>query len=163
MDTLDCNNSQQRGIAEDRPQGSWPQHHISSSQSRHLLVRNVKHKQKRIPHRIIYIYAFSRRFYPKRLTEHSGYTFLLSVSVFPGNGTHDLCTANAMLYHWATNPLETHWEFFVINIHVFHHHSKTYDSITWLNLLTLCCLKSMQNTLAHSLPCLLFLVHQSYF
>ncbi len=24
----------------------------------------------------IYIYAFSRRFYPKRLTEHSGYTFL---------------------------------------------------------------------------------------
>ncbi len=27
----------------------------------------------------IYIYAFSRRFYPKRLTVHSGYTFVLSV------------------------------------------------------------------------------------
>ncbi len=27
----------------------------------------------------IYIYAFSRRFYPKRLTVHSGYTFFLSV------------------------------------------------------------------------------------
>ncbi len=49
----------------------------------------------------IYIYAFSRRFYPKRLTVHSGYTFFLSVCV-PGNRTHNLCTANAMLYHWAT-------------------------------------------------------------
>ncbi len=29
----------------------------------------------------IYIYAFSRRFYPKRLTGHSGYTFVLSVCV----------------------------------------------------------------------------------
>ncbi len=27
---------------------------------------------------------------------------LLSVWVFPGNWTHDLCAANAMLYHWAT-------------------------------------------------------------
>ncbi len=27
---------------------------------------------------------------------------LLSVYVFPGNLTHDLCAANAMLYHWAT-------------------------------------------------------------
>ncbi len=30
---------------------------------------------------IIYIYAFSRRFYPKRLTVHSGYTFFVSISV----------------------------------------------------------------------------------
>ncbi len=45
----------------------------------------------------IYIYAFSRRFYPKRLTVHSGYTFVLSVHVFPGNRTHNLCAANAML------------------------------------------------------------------
>ncbi len=29
----------------------------------------------------LYIYAFSRRFYPKRLTVHSGYTFFLSVCV----------------------------------------------------------------------------------
>ncbi len=27
----------------------------------------------------IYIYAFSRRFYPKRLTVHSGYTYFVSV------------------------------------------------------------------------------------
>ncbi len=50
----------------------------------------------------IYIYAFNRRFYPKRLTVHSGYTFVLSVCVFPWNRTHNLCAANAMLYHWAT-------------------------------------------------------------
>ncbi len=29
----------------------------------------------------IYIYAFSRRFYPKRLTLHSGYTFFVSMCV----------------------------------------------------------------------------------
>ncbi len=46
----------------------------------------------------IYIYAFSRRFYPKRRTVHSGYTFVLLVCVFPGNRTHNLCSANAMLY-----------------------------------------------------------------
>ncbi len=34
---------------------------------------------------IIYIYAFTKRFYPKRLTVHSGYTFFVSLCVFPGN------------------------------------------------------------------------------
>ncbi len=29
----------------------------------------------------IYIYAFIRRFYPKRLTVHSGYTFIISMCV----------------------------------------------------------------------------------
>ncbi len=29
----------------------------------------------------IYIYSFSRRFYPKRLTVHSGYTFFVSMCV----------------------------------------------------------------------------------
>ncbi len=56
----------------------------------------------------IYIYAFSRRFYPKRLTVHSGYTFIqmtiLSVCVFLGNRTHNLCAANAMLL--TTEPQE---------------------------------------------------------
>jgi len=46
----------------------------------------------------IYIYAFSRCFYPKRLTVHPGYTCF--VCVFLGNWT--FCAANAMLYHWAT-------------------------------------------------------------
>ncbi len=45
----------------------------------------------------IYIYAFSRRFYPKRLTLHSSYS--LSALAFPGNRTHDLGVASAMLYH----------------------------------------------------------------
>ncbi len=48
----------------------------------------------------IYIYAFSRRFYPKRLTVNSGYTFL-SVCV-PWELNPTFCAANAMLYHWAT-------------------------------------------------------------
>ncbi len=43
--------------------------------------------------------------YPKRLTVHSGYTFVLSVCVIRGNRTHNLCAANAMLYHWATGTL----------------------------------------------------------
>ncbi len=47
-------------------------------------------------------FTFIRCFYPKRLTVHSGYTYVLSVCVFPGNQTHNLCAANAMLYHWAT-------------------------------------------------------------
>ncbi len=46
----------------------------------------------------IYIYAFSRRFYPKRLTLHSSYSFgILSALAFPGNRTHDLGVASAML------------------------------------------------------------------
>ncbi len=45
----------------------------------------------------IYIYAFSRRFYPKRLTFHSSF-YILSALAFPGNRTHDLGIASAMLY-----------------------------------------------------------------
>ncbi len=48
----------------------------------------------------IYIYAFRRRFYPKGLTLHSSYSFyILSALAFPGNRTHDLGVASAMLYH----------------------------------------------------------------
>ncbi len=39
---------------------------------------------------------------------------VLSVRVFPGNWTHNLCAANAMLYHWATYELissETEWNY----------------------------------------------------
>ncbi len=61
---------------------------------------------------LFYIYAFSRHFYPKQLTVHSGYTFFLSVHVFLGTRTHNLCAANAMLYHWAT---WTHFTYFIIN------------------------------------------------
>ncbi len=37
----------------------------------------------------IYIYASSRRFYPKQLPVHSGYT-VLSVCVLAGNWTHKM-------------------------------------------------------------------------
>ncbi len=50
----------------------------------------------------IYIYAFIRCFYPKRLTVLFRLYMFLSVCVFPGKWTHNLCAANAMLYHWAT-------------------------------------------------------------
>ncbi len=41
-----------------------------------------------------------RHFYPKRLTLHSSYSFyILSALAFPGNRTHDLGVASAMLYH----------------------------------------------------------------
>ncbi len=71
----------------------------------------------------IYIYAFSRRFYPKWLTVHSGYNIFLSVHVFPGNRIHNLCAANAMLYHWATGTLLKSWFIITtlsdkINIHL---------------------------------------------
>ncbi len=55
----------------------------------------------------IYIYAFSRRFYPKRLTLHSSYSFyILSALAFPGNRTHDLGVANAMLYQLSYRKTE---------------------------------------------------------
>ncbi len=66
------------------------------------VVNKVSHWLKNLYMRIyiyIYIYAFSRRFYPKRLTLHSSYSFyILSALAFPGNRTHDLGVANAMLY-----------------------------------------------------------------
>ncbi len=49
---------------------------------------------------ILYIYAFSRRFYPKRLTLHSSYSFyILSALAFPGNRSHYLGVASNMLYY----------------------------------------------------------------
>ncbi len=44
----------------------------------------------------IYIYAFSRHFYPKRLTLF--YQYVCSLGIEPTT----FCAANAMLYHWAT-------------------------------------------------------------
>ncbi len=47
---------------------------------------------------LVYIYAFSRRFYPK-VQVHSSYSFyIISAFAFPGNRTHDLGVASAMLY-----------------------------------------------------------------
>ncbi len=60
----------------------------------------------------IYIYAFSRRFYPKRLTLHSSDSFyILSALAFPGNRTHDLGVANAMLYQLSYRKAVKRWTF----------------------------------------------------
>ncbi len=49
----------------------------------------------------IYIYAFSRRFYPKRLTiAFRLYIFISMCSL--GIEPTTFCAADAMLYHWAT-------------------------------------------------------------
>ncbi len=47
-----------------------------------------------------FTFTFSRRFYPKRLTVHSSYSFYIisAFFCFPGNRTHDLGVASAMLY-----------------------------------------------------------------
>ncbi len=53
------------------------------------------------------IFTFSRRFYPKRLrfSLYNYYYFFFGQYVFPGNRTHNLCAADAMLYHWAAGTL----------------------------------------------------------
>ncbi len=77
IDTLHKEGKSQRGITE---RGGSSQ----SAVSKHIYI---------------YIYAFSRRFYPKRLTLHSSYSFyILSALAFPGNRTHDLGIVSAMLY-----------------------------------------------------------------
>ncbi len=45
------------------------------------------------------IYAFSRHFYPKRLTVHSGYRFFYQYVCSLGIEPTTFCAANAMLYH----------------------------------------------------------------
>ncbi len=54
----------------------------------------------------IYIYAFSRHFYPKRLTVHSGYTFFCQYVCSLGIEPTTFALANTMLYHWATGTLK---------------------------------------------------------
>ncbi len=48
------------------------------------------------PHLIFDIYVFSRRFYPKRLTVHLGYTFIVSMcvpiwNISPLSAAHSIC------------------------------------------------------------------------
>ncbi len=47
----------------------------------------------------LYIYAFSRRFYPKRLTVHLGYTLFYHYVCSLGIDHTTFCAANAILYH----------------------------------------------------------------
>ncbi len=70
----------------------------------------------------IYIYAFSRRFYPKRLTFHSSF-YILSALAFPGNRTHDLGIASAMLYQLSYRKAH-----FIIKYScTVHYHAATWD------------------------------------
>ncbi len=57
----------------------------------------------------IYIYTFSRRFYPKRLSAFRLYIFFNQYVRSLGIEPTTFCAANAMLYHWATETftLET--------------------------------------------------------
>ncbi len=41
---------------------------------------------------------------------------LLSVCVFPGNWTHNLCAANTMLYHWATGTCSSSYHVVLIAV-----------------------------------------------
>ncbi len=50
----------------------------------------------------IYIYAFSRRFYPKRLTTAFRLNIFNQYVCSLGIEPTTFCAANAMLYHWAT-------------------------------------------------------------
>ncbi len=78
----------------------WGDLSISESNLRPPLIWYVEsHESDQSFTFYIYIYAFSRRFYPKRLTLHSSYSFyILSALAFPGNRTHDLGVASAMFY-----------------------------------------------------------------
>ncbi len=51
---------------------------------------------------IIYIYAFSRRFYPKRLTVHSGYTVFISMCVPWELNPQPFVLLTQCSNHWAT-------------------------------------------------------------
>ncbi len=54
----------------------------------------------------IYLTLLSKTTYSK----FSLYMYL-SVCVFPGNRTHNLCAANTMLYHWATGTLSKYTKY----------------------------------------------------
>ncbi len=68
---------------------------------REILLQGVLFATKMLTSYDFYIYAFSRCFYPKRLTVHSGNTFFFSMCSLGIEAT-TFCAANAMLYHWAT-------------------------------------------------------------
>ncbi len=76
----------------------------------HLLTNNSCHRSISICNIYIYIYAFSRRFYPKRLTLHSSYSFYIFVSsCFPWESNHDLGVASAMLYYLSYRKALIHY------------------------------------------------------
>ncbi len=59
--------------------------------------------------------------------------FFLSVCVFPGNWTHNLCAANAILYHWATGTLNHQ----TINMNMMTNMVYFIIPWTWINLFLL--------------------------
>ncbi len=101
--------------------------HFISVYAHHLIymIPIVSQVLKQHKQHIYMFYAFSRRFYPKRPTVHSGYTFsFVSTHVFPGNRTHNLCAANAMLYHWATGTQKIKHNSFLVNNYYVHYIKK---------------------------------------
>ncbi len=63
----------------------------------------------------IYIYAFSRRFYPKRLTVHSGYTFFCQYVCSLGIEPTTFALLMQCSNHWATGTLciELSWPLYM--------------------------------------------------
>ncbi len=88
------------GLLSDRETSSSPEDRIERCEYTLFFLNEVHYYCPLIVLLLHYIYIFSRRFYPKRLTVNSGYTFL-SVCV-PWELNPTFCAANAMLYHWAT-------------------------------------------------------------
>ncbi len=73
-------------------------------------TRTVQHNRLAGNLNHIYIYAFSRRFYPKWLTHRNIQAiiivfFFISMCVPLGIEPTTFCAGNAMLYHWATGTL----------------------------------------------------------
>ncbi len=69
-------------------------------------------------HQHIYIYAFSRRFYPKRLTVHSGYTFI--VSMYKHISTHHIIQIQEKLRHLTYNRSRSRSLFGIYNNNKLH-------------------------------------------
>ncbi len=80
---------------------------------------------------IICWFTFSRRFYPKRLTVHSGYTFFVSMYVCSlGIESTTFSAANALLYPWGFMAQETFISINVENSHALHQFRHT----CWIKL-----------------------------
>ncbi len=60
----------------------------------------------------IYIYTFSRRFYPKRLQVIHFCQYVCSLGIEPTT----FCAVNTMLYHWATGTFNDIWHLFLLSL-----------------------------------------------
>ncbi len=106
----------------------------------------------------IYIYAFSRRFYPKRLTLHSSYSYLLSLGIEP----MILTFASAMLYQLSYRKAASVLQASLAHLHeecsgIYHNwHSKAAVLFLWFVTCTIQLKSKVYIHLAESAKCWLF-------